>query len=110
MQLRPERRRHDVCRGEGPVFRLVHTVVDQQMASEHFGSAEAFEQFLDQGPLPQQPLCLLLDVRMPGPSGLVLFSGYSGSGAQPPGCVWPTVFATATPGVVFFVEMHASCP
>ena len=38
------------------------------------------------------------------------FSGYSGSGAQPPGCVWPTVFATATPGVVFFVEMHASCP
>jgi hypothetical protein len=38
------------------------------------------------------------------------FSSYSGTGAQPAGCVWPTVFATATPGVVFFVEMHASCP
>ena len=45
----------------------------RRLASEHFASAEAFEQFLDQGPLPQQPLCLLLDVRMPGTSGLVLF-------------------------------------
>ena len=45
----------------------------RRLASEHFASADAFEQFLDQGPLPQQPLCLLLDVRMPGTSGLVLF-------------------------------------
>jgi two-component system response regulator DctR len=45
----------------------------RRLASEHFASAEAFEQYLAQGPLPEQPLCLLLDVRMPGTSGLVLF-------------------------------------
>ncbi|MDQ0025775.1 two-component system response regulator DctR [Variovorax paradoxus] len=45
----------------------------RRLESEHFASAEAFEQRLDEGPLPEQPLCLLLDVRMPGTSGLVLF-------------------------------------
>jgi two-component system response regulator DctR len=45
----------------------------RRLASEHFASAEAFEQYLAEGPLPEQPLCLLLDVRMPGTSGLVLF-------------------------------------
>jgi len=45
----------------------------RRLASEHFASAEAFEQHLAHGPLPEQPLCLLLDVRMPGTSGLVLF-------------------------------------
>ncbi|MET3493794.1 response regulator transcription factor [Variovorax boronicumulans] len=45
----------------------------RRLASEHFASAEAFEQHLAEGPLPEQPLCLLLDVRMPGTSGLVLF-------------------------------------
>jgi two-component system response regulator DctR len=45
----------------------------RRLESEHFGSAEAFEQRLAEGPLPEQPLCLLLDVRMPGTSGLVLF-------------------------------------
>jgi len=45
----------------------------RRLASEHFASAEAFEQHLAERPLPEQPLCLLLDVRMPGTSGLVLF-------------------------------------
>ncbi|WP_369654138.1 response regulator transcription factor [Variovorax sp. V213] len=45
----------------------------RRLESEHFASAEAFEQRLADGPLPEQPLCLLLDVRMPGTSGLVLF-------------------------------------
>jgi two-component system, LuxR family, response regulator DctR len=45
----------------------------RRLESEHFASAEAFEQRLAEGPLPQQPLCLLLDVRMPDTSGLVLF-------------------------------------
>jgi len=45
----------------------------RRLESEHFASAEAFEQRLAEGPLPLQPLCLLLDVRMPGTSGLVLF-------------------------------------
>jgi len=59
--------------------------------SEHFGSAEAFEQFLDQGPLPQQPLCLLLDVRMPGTSGLVLFDRLVERGLLP---AMPVIFLT----------------
>ena len=45
----------------------------RRLASEHFASAEAFEAFLDGTALPPQPRVLLLDVRMPGTSGLVLF-------------------------------------
>jgi two-component system, LuxR family, response regulator DctR len=63
----------------------------RRLASEHFGSAEAFEQFLDQGPLPEQPLCLLLDVRMPGTSGLVLFDRLVERGLLP---LMPVIFLT----------------
>ena len=45
----------------------------RRVASEHFGSADAFEAYLNETRLPAQPHCLLLDVRMPGTSGLVLF-------------------------------------
>ncbi len=45
----------------------------RRLASEHFASAEAFEAYLDSQSLPPQPRVLLLDVRMPGTSGLVLF-------------------------------------
>jgi two-component system response regulator DctR len=63
----------------------------RRLASEHFASAEAFEQFLDQGPLPEQPLCLLLDVRMPGTSGLVLFDRLVERGLLP---AMPVIFLT----------------
>ncbi|MGJ7502288.1 response regulator transcription factor [Variovorax sp. ZT5P49] len=63
----------------------------RRLASEHFASAEAFEQFLDQGPLPEQPLCLLLDVRMPGTSGLVLFDRLAERGLLP---AMPVIFLT----------------
>ncbi|MDP9900256.1 response regulator transcription factor [Variovorax ginsengisoli] len=45
----------------------------RRLASEHYASAETFELRLAEEPMPLQPHCLLLDVRMPGTSGLVLF-------------------------------------
>ena len=49
----------------------------RRLLSEGFGHAEAFEAFLATRDLaagwPDSPACLLLDVRMPGTSGLVLF-------------------------------------
>lgn len=45
----------------------------RRLVSEHFASAEAFEARLAEEPPLDQPHCLLLDVRMPGTSGLVLF-------------------------------------
>jgi two-component system response regulator DctR len=51
----------------------------RRLLSEGFGSAEAFERWLKQRlaagqrDWPPSPCCLVLDVRMPGTSGLVLF-------------------------------------
>ncbi len=48
----------------------------RRLLSEGFANAEAFESWLagrDAGSWPEAPSCLLLDVRMPGTSGLVLF-------------------------------------
>lgn len=45
----------------------------RHLASEVFGSAEAFQQALQPGDASRGPSCLLLDVRMPGLSGLGLF-------------------------------------
>jgi two-component system, LuxR family, response regulator DctR len=45
----------------------------RRLASECFASATQFEAMLAQGFGPAQPCCLLLDVRMPGTSGLALF-------------------------------------
>ena len=47
----------------------------RRLLSEGFASADAFEGWLAQQatPWPTAPACLVLDVRMPGTSGLVLF-------------------------------------
>ena len=48
----------------------------RRLPSQSFESADAFAEFLDAGSSPWQPTqpgCLLLDVRMPGMSGLALF-------------------------------------
>ena len=63
----------------------------RRLESEHFASAEAFEQRLADGPLPEQPLCLLLDVRMPGTSGLVLFDRLAERGLL---AAMPVIFLT----------------
>lgn len=45
----------------------------RRLLSESFDSAEAFDAMPQARPGPHQPCCLLLDVRMPGMSGLALF-------------------------------------
>ncbi|MCZ8077210.1 MAG: LuxR C-terminal-related transcriptional regulator [Paucibacter sp.] len=78
----------------------------RRLLSEGFGSAEAFEAMLDARPdqardWPDAPSCLLLDVRMPGMSGLALFErllqrglcgGLDQGVVQPP--LLPVIFLT----------------
>lgn len=45
----------------------------RRLLSETYDSAESFQQRFAGGHVPSQPSCLLLDVRMPGMSGLALF-------------------------------------
>ena len=45
----------------------------RRLPSESFDSAEAFDAMLQSRPPQRQPCCVLLDVRMPGLSGLALF-------------------------------------
>ena len=63
----------------------------RHLPSQAFDSGEAFEAFL--GPVfrPAEPCCLLLDVRMPGISGLALFDRLVERGLAP--CM-PVIFLT----------------
>ena len=69
----------------------------RRLMSEAFSSAEAFECMLQEKfpgpktPVPTQAGCILLDVRMPGQSGLALFETLIGNGLAH---TWPVIFLT----------------
>ena len=65
----------------------------RRLLSEGFASAEAFEVHVAARPQPSpaEPSCLVLDVRMPGTSGLVLFERLAERGLLP---VLPVIFLT----------------
>jgi two-component system, LuxR family, response regulator DctR len=65
----------------------------RRLLSEGYASAEAFDEFLAQcrRPWPTSPSCLVLDMRMPGTSGLVLFESLAQRGLLP---ALPVIFLT----------------
>ncbi|MGS0753703.1 response regulator transcription factor [Roseateles sp. GG27B] len=71
----------------------------RRLLSEGFASAEAFEAMLDARPeralgWPDAPSCLMLDVRMPGMSGLALFERLIERGVCGAGAALPVIFLT----------------
>jgi two-component system response regulator DctR len=74
----------------------------RHLLSESFDSGEAFERMLEQGFVPGNPCCLLLDVRMPGMSGLALFDKLAGRGLVD---VMPVIFLTGHADVPTAVDM-----
>ncbi|MBV8620006.1 MAG: response regulator transcription factor [Curvibacter sp.] len=63
----------------------------RHLLSETYDSAEAFERSLPQHLDPRHPCCLLLDVRMPGLSGLALFEQLVAQGLHE---AMPVIFLT----------------
>ena len=72
----------------------------RRLLSESFGSAEAFERTLH-GTSPESPACILLDVRMPGASGLALYDRLVRRGIAQ---AWPVIFLTGHASVATAVE------
>ena len=74
----------------------------RRLGSECFDSGQAFEARLQTGFTPQPPCCLLLDVRMPGLSGLALFEMLVERGLVD---VMPVIFLTGHADVPTAVAM-----
>ncbi len=84
----------------------------RRLPSQAFESADAFWQMIETGFTPQSPCCLLLDVRMPGLSGLALFERLEQRGLhQAMPVIYltghadvPTAEATVKRGAFYFCE------
>ena len=63
----------------------------RRLPSQLFEGADAFQTMVEAGALPNQPCCLLLDVRMPGISGLALFDWLVARGLH---AAMPVIFLT----------------
>jgi two-component system response regulator DctR len=74
----------------------------RHLPSEAYAGGEEFEALLAQGFRPTQPCCLLLDVRMPGLSGLALFEKLAARGLAE---VMPVIFLTGHADVPTAVDM-----
>ncbi|MBC5782822.1 response regulator transcription factor [Ramlibacter sp. USB13] len=74
----------------------------RRLLSSSFSSAEEFDALLQGGFLPAQPCCLLLDVRMPGMSGLALFDKLAERGLVQ---AMPVIFLTGHADVPTAVDM-----
>jgi two-component system response regulator DctR len=74
----------------------------RHLLSVSYGSAEEFEGMLAGGFRPTQSCCLLLDVRMPGMSGLALFDKLAERGLEQ--CM-PVIFLTGHADVPTAVDM-----
>jgi two-component system response regulator DctR len=74
----------------------------RRLLSETYSGGEAFESMLQSGFVPAQPCCLLLDVRMPGLSGLELFDKLAARGLVE---AMPVIFLTGHADVPTAVDM-----
>ena len=74
----------------------------RHLLSESYAGAEEFEATLQAGFTPDAPCCLLLDVRMPGMSGLVLFDRLIERGLVQ---AMPVIFLTGHADVPMAVDM-----
>ncbi|KQP49962.1 response regulator transcription factor [Pseudorhodoferax sp. Leaf274] len=91
MQLPKDALVHIVDDDAGVRDALSWLLRSRRLLSEGFDSAEAFDARLQAGYLPTQASCLLLDVRMPGMSGLELFDRLVAQGLHQ---VLPVIFLT----------------
>ena len=74
----------------------------RHLLSETYAGADEFESMLAAGYTPTQPCCLLLDVRMPGVSGLALFDKLAERGLVE---AMPVIFLTGHADVPTAVDM-----
>jgi two-component system response regulator DctR len=89
---------------DDPVVReaLAWLLRSRQLPSESFASGLEFEAMLLRGFVPVQPCCVLLDVRMPGLSGLALFDRLV---ARELVTVMPVIFLTGHADVPTAVDL-----